>query len=161
MRRIPVLGLFQSTRPRGARQRITLRCPRNLVFQSTRPRGARPRGLQQLQAVTGFNPRAHAGRDSMIGNMKGKVKMFQSTRPRGARLQATASPFLVVNVSIHAPTRGATSIGRTGKRKLRGFNPRAHAGRDKAMPTIERTLDMFQSTRPRGARPQVDVNYRF
>ena len=33
-------------------------------------------------------------------------------------------------VSIHAPTRGATSLTQKGAVKMAGFNPRAHTGRD-------------------------------
>ena len=37
-------------------------------------------------------------------------------------------------VSIHAPTRGATGAGGGGVAAIFGFNPRAHAGRDKVGP---------------------------
>ena len=56
--------------------------------------------------------------------------MFQSTRPRGARLDWRAPNVDSIEVSIHAPTGGATSL----------------------FPS--QTLQQwFQSTRPRGARP--------
>ena len=75
-------------------------------FQSTRPRGARRCRAQAVADGPRFNPRAHAGRD---------------VRHRRAAPAA--------HVSIHAPTRGATSPGPPG---FTGscFNPRAHAGRD-------------------------------
>ena len=53
-------------------------------------------------------------------------------------------------VSIHAPTGGATTE-RADIKRLSGFNPRAHGGRDWThcpLPIVWR----FQSTRPRGAR---------
>ena len=56
---------------------------------------------------TGFNPRAHAGRDLLLFKI----------------------PFST-NVSIHAPTRGATLVAGTDYAIYAGFNPRAHAGRD-------------------------------
>ena len=78
--------------------------------------------------------------------------MFQSTRPRGARRFDKVMRYLVISVSIHAPTWGATtwhnwdqfitqmfqSTRPRGARlavltritKLRCFNPRAHVGRD-------------------------------
>ena len=75
-----------------------------------------------------FNPRAHVGRD----------------------LKQLASQEVLV-VSIHAPTWGATAsavfiVGMTC------FNPRAHVGRDNNSPLFDFSL-LFQSTRPRGARP--------
>ena len=35
-----------------------------------------------------------------------------------------------------------------------GFNPRARVGRDEALATGKMTINEFQSTRPRGARPK-------
>ena len=80
-----------------------------------------------------------------------------------------------LGVSIHAPTGGATSLGRrhgeapqfqftrprgarrgrvqsaTGKR---GFNSRAHGGRDIVLVSANGKQAKFQFTRPRGARPE-------
>jgi len=55
-------------------------------------------------------------------------------------------------VSIHAPTRGATSDLLTHSENKSRFNPRAHAGRDLDLPPLLDLVDLFQSTRPRGAR---------
>ena len=78
---------FQSTRPRGARPNITTKTQNKYMFQSTRPRGAR-HGLMSLhkRKATSFNPRAHVGRD----------------------LHNCGQFLLRKNVSIHAPTWGAT-----------------------------------------------------
>ena len=82
--------------------------------------------------MSGFNPRAHAGRDQ--SSRPGYChRWFQSTRPRGARLAELAVAMRSA-VSIHAPTRGAT------------------------FPSIfKNPLTPFQSTRPRGARPGLPV----
>ena len=99
-----------------------------------------------------FNPRAHAGRDSQRKELTKQGSKFQSTRPRGARLgrsikgigslqfQSTrprgarpvhdAAVCVGNQVSIHAPTRGATACSASSRSWDRGFNPRAHAGRD-------------------------------
>ena len=99
---------------------------------------------------------------------------FQSTRPRGARRDLHRRPPQVRAVSIHAPTRGATTHERTDERTTSSFNPRAHAGRDarapprpawgaRFNPRAHAGRDSsranavvwdawFQSTRPRGAR---------
>ena len=61
--------------------------------------------------------------------------MFQSTRPRGARLQQLALDEIA----------------------LKGFNPRAHVGRDSAAALGSPSRPVFQSTRPRGARQSGDI----
>ena len=71
---------FQSTRPRGARQPITLLRYDKELFQSTRPRGAR-RG-QRLMIL--------------------ERSRFQSTRPRGARLSHHNS---LIRRTVPAPLR--------------------------------------------------------
>ena len=78
----------------------------SLVFQSTRPRGARPRRDHCDTFCTGFNPRAHVGRDA-----------------------EHVAPVEDVTVSIHAPTWGATQRWQLPQLHC-GFNPRAHVGRD-------------------------------
>ena len=79
-------------------------------------------------------------------------RVFQSTRPRGARLHIDHLGSDRSQISIHAPTRGATTTGHAvmqlnkisihaptrgataGGQALAGaefyFNPRAHEGRD-------------------------------
>src|SRR3990167_295774 len=56
-------------------------------------------------------------------------------------------------VSIHPPTRGATLKVYSLPSMFKSFNPRAHAGRDTGEETTTEPLFLFQSTRPRGARP--------
>ncbi|CAH1746216.1 protein of unknown function [Thauera humireducens] len=57
-----------------------------------------------------------------------------------------------IEVSIHAPTRGATPSSSICPTTAAGFNPRAHAGRDPWFPEVLNQERLFQSTRPRGAR---------
>ena len=78
-------------------------------FQSTHPHGVRPMSLPLLSRCAGFNPRTHTGCD-----------------PHEA-----AYIFLSQAVSIHAPTRGATSACRPSGAPVRGFNPRTHTGCDR------------------------------
>ena len=122
---------FQSTRPRGARQRsnvtnsgfqrISIHAPTRgatlkslisdikRVFQSTRPRGARLLCHRvELLEQTDFNPRAHEGRDDSAMPSSSGPFSFQSTRPRGARPSRSPSRSASTKISIHAPTRGAT-----------------------------------------------------
>ena len=79
--------LFQFTRPRGARRPGRSPCRPRQSFQFTRPRGARLLPRIGYASFRGFNSRAHEGRDRYRAQMHGEIV-----------------------VSIHAPTRGATSL---------------------------------------------------
>jgi hypothetical protein len=43
---------------------------------------------------------------------------------------------------------------------MRGFNPRAHVGRDMGVPITKPYLQKFHSTRPRGARRPCCGNFK-
>ena len=130
------------------------------AFQSTRPRGAR---LLSLAIARSGKPE------------------FQSTRPRGARPSTQTVSNGAWKVSIHAPARGATRNSAPNSSSA-GFNPRAREGRDadalrdklSAQVSIhapargathffrkQPEMPMFQSTRPRGARPRIFGKTRF
>ena len=78
--------MFQSTRPRGARQLAKSLCESLGRFQSTRPRGAR----HGISNVLIFQPMFQSTRPRGARLIKYVVEYdtdtFQSTRPRGARL---------------------------------------------------------------------------
>ena len=101
------------------------------LFQSTLPRGER---LRHYILVAGeaydFNPRSRVGSDRsspctaftvstfqstlprgerhhLLIMSIGQI-VFQSTLPRGERLGRVRSPFLLMEISIHAPAWGAT-----------------------------------------------------
>ncbi len=99
---------FQSTHPRGVRLLFKFYPALFLMFQSTHPRGVRPEPARASAAHLCFNPRTHAGCDN-IG----------------------ANPLFKSNVSIHAPTRGATRLHKLWLCGVVCFNPRTHAGCDK------------------------------
>ena len=123
-------NMFQSTRPRGARLILTRWPLPSNKFQSTRPRGARhPHTLHHYISMS-FNPRARAGRD-VYATLTGLIQGVSIHAPaRGATGQLHQQAGRPGDVSIHAPARGATGSGSgTG------------------------SVAMFQSTRPRGARP--------
>ena len=130
-----------STRPYAARPR----CRRASDVSIHAPvRGATRPGAGSRES---FNPRARTGRDQLASQTRG--------------------------VSIHAPVRGATGTlsctFHCGVPAI-GFNPRARTGRDGcsprqctsgsihapvrgATPARSFTVQLFQSTRPYGARP--------
>ena len=124
-------AMFQSTRPRGARQSqfalnqwfkcVSIHAPTrgatpcelqfgafDRPFQSTRPRGARLTVKSMLEAVGGFNPRAHAGRDHRAHWYLKTLRMCFNPRAHAGRDVPHHLVLTRVEVSIHAPTRGAT-----------------------------------------------------
>ncbi len=167
---------FQSTRPRGARPLLPRRLIHSRLFQSTRPRGARP-PMATSEALSGrrFNPRAHAGRDIESGILIPVSDCFNPRAHAGRDRRLSHRLADHRHVSIHAPTRGATVDSARNRYICSRFNPRAHAGRDRPYPFpaspppcfnprahAGRDLravrsafagGVFQSTRPRGARP--------
>ena len=78
------------------------------MFQSTLPRGERP--------------------DSRT--ISAMAREFQSTLPRGERLFLVLVCSAQLQVSIHAPTRGATDLQPAEERQADRFNPRSHEGSD-------------------------------
>ena len=82
---------------------------------------------------------------------------FQSTRPRGAR-RGGGRVAAHGGVSIHAPARGATADRAAACRYFARFNPRAREGRDYGIRLHLRVNDLFQSTRPRGARQTTQLS---
>ena len=192
-----VLLLFQSTRPRGARHPMP--CPRcrsscfnprahvgrdvaGLMGNRSVPKvsiHAPTWGATMMKAIAtiinGFqSTRPRGARRAPSGSLR-KDPLFQSTRPRGARRYPSDKTAPGSEVSIHAPTWGAT-LGNVGAQNNKSvsihaptwgatnyfsinnihnysFNPRAHVGRDKDVGGRLRAHQRFQSTRPRGARP--------
>ena len=80
-----------------------------LLFQSTLPREERP----NFPALTAFFP------------------VFQSTLPREERPVSDSVLARLCDISIHAPTRGATAALRPGCRLPAYFNPRSHERSDR------------------------------
>ena len=109
------------------------------MFQSTRPHGARRRRrLCRSTTCRCRKPRAPTGRDTCF---------FQSV-------------FIQIVVSIHAPTRGATT-NKPAKGLCHKVSIHAPTRGATLMPTITMTANMFQSTRPHGARLQKEFNSNF
>ena len=58
--------------------------------------------------------------------------VFQSTHPCGVRLETIQNRFDDLDVSIHAPVWGATSLDQVPQR-VSSFNPRTRVGCDKVL----------------------------
>jgi len=139
---------FQSTRPRGARHPYGERPDYHKVSIHAPAWGATCY-YSRIRWESRFNPRARVGRDKPL-SVKSLDESFQSTRPRGARLFQEVLRFYL-RVSIHAPAWGATITPLVSRQEF-SFNPRARVGRDRIR-FCDANGVMFQSTRPRGARP--------
>ena len=103
-------------------------------FQSTLPREERLyRQTYPICLHMYFNPRSHERSDFASG-------LFSPVR---------------VNISIHAPTRGATlSYVNFIESLFFYFNPRSHERSDVYMSVAMRDITVFQSTLPREERQQ-------
>ena len=82
-------------------------------------------------------------------------RLFQSTHPRRVRRPAFQVLILAGDVSIHAPTQGATTGRLPGLQRLDCFNPRTHAGCDNIAEWTQKVHATFQSTHPRRVRPSL------
>ncbi len=127
--------MFQSTPPRGGRPPAGCGHPSHQPVSIHAPaRGATPTGtnLSQSRAVSihapargatsirtdaatggrSFNPRLREGGDSVAQASVHRAYRFQSTPPRGGRRARSSQRLASVDVSIHAPARGATTTVR-------------------------------------------------
>ena len=102
-----ILSKFQSTHPRGVRRLQILISFCLFMFQSTHPRGVRLVLTIKTLRLFCFNPRTHEGCDcSVVGSESSTVVSIHAPT-RGATSYQYIS-FFRLFVSIHAPTRGAT-----------------------------------------------------
>ena len=121
-------------------------------FQSTLPREERPLWCHIPRRVLYFNPRSHERSDEVRALQIFDDKKFQSTLPREERHSFSAIMFCITKyfnprshersdvrysvfigpsvISIHAPTRGATSKAVGCASTKSNFNPRSHERSD-------------------------------
>ena len=80
--------------------------------------------------MLGFNPRSHEGSDYFINELKKRLSGFNPRSHEGSDVFFIL-PFMVLVVSIHAPTRGATFRFLKIVVRQKCFNPRSHEGSDR------------------------------
>ena len=102
------LIIFQSTLPRGERPNIPSTLCQLLVFQSTLPRGERRNHSHGSAVFQRFQSTLPRGERQNILFHNSSYSVFQSTLPRGERRGRDVKSHRSYNISIHAPTRGAT-----------------------------------------------------
>ena len=192
----PVLtfSVFQSTLPRGERQPRSRRVGGSICFNPRSREGSdhspvcktthrlcfNPRSregsdylcVQEVYIIPCFNPRSREGSDLAVNQPKTAQIVFQSTLPRGERLTLVSFTSLV-DVSIHAPARGATTFTINRQYIILCFNPRSREGSDSPANHFKTSIcvsihapargatnlisfyfpsTLFQSTLPRGER---------
>ena len=99
-------------------------------FQSTHPRRVR-RWTVRLAAVGVVSIHAPTQCDAPASPGTATPSAFQSTHPRRVRPGIARLAESVEDVSIHAPTQGATSPASPDRWFRWRFNPRTHAGCDR------------------------------
>ena len=102
-----------------------------MSFQSTLPRGERLVSAISSSTSYDFNPRSREGSDQIPFAYAVRCCLFQSTLPRGERPFCAFFFFFHVDISIHAPARGATRLPRLRSSCLTDFNPRSREGSDR------------------------------
>ena len=98
-----------------------------------------------------FNPRSHVGSDQGRRKLRGPRQVSIHAPTWGATCSSHSNAYKR-RVSIHAPTWGATHATKPPRFTLYRFNPRSHVGSDWPYVVAYRLLNRFQSTLPRGER---------
>ena len=154
-------GVFQFTRPRGARRCVpVLRSPASRGFNSRAREG---RDSDPLEFSPAFAVSIHAPARGATSTNKARLDgmQFQFTRPRGARLPEVRVLFENPWFQFTRP-RGARHHGHGQHWHLIPcFNSRAREGRDAGSNVHSRHALGFQFTRPRGARRRHGRNLRY
>ena len=93
-------------------------------------RGATSHGDDPCGHFRNFNPRSYKRSDVSIAFIIPAVYLFQSTLLQEERRISVATANGISPISIHAPTRGATSGVHTATELLSDFNPRSYKRSD-------------------------------
>ena len=146
--------LFQSTRPHGARRyKPSAMSNRRRVSIHAPAWGATKIGMQRSRRiVVSIHAPAWGATPRRCVNALPTIP-FQSTRPHGARLKSTCKLYHYETVSIHAPAWGATAPSAAARSPL-PVSIHAPAWGATLRNLLDAVDEVFQSTRPHGARPQ-------
>ena len=103
-----------------------------------------------------FNPRTHTGYDARTITMM-EVDICFNPRTHTGYDYALFINVVILQVSIHAPTRGTTADEDICFSDYASFNPRTHTGYDSKPGVSYLNLVKFQSTHPHGVRLLVPL----
>ena len=122
--------LFQSTLPRRERLFAAPSSFPNLIFQSTLPRRERPSRAFNSRWQRTFQSTLPRRERHGIKTITDAFAEFQSTLPRRERLLPEHRLHRLLQISIHAPAKGATAEWMLWEIDHRNFNPRSREGSD-------------------------------
>ena len=119
-------------------------------FQSTLPRGERLQFYNQEGFTMNFNPRSHEGSDEPVTINIVRAENFNPRSHEGSDCESSYGK-RDIQISIHAPTRGATTVTAmwTDAAKFQSTLPR---GERPGLCFAQKLWQKFQSTLPRGER---------
>ncbi len=148
---------FQSTHPRGVRHNDGYGNPRCWMFQSTHPRGVRPFSLHVPVVQFPVSIHAPAWGATCWPRRSGYCPASFNPRTRvgcdaGARSHPAARERFNPRTRVGCDTRCRRQPTTTAC-----FNPRTRVGCDLLGEMGEVVDEMFQSTHPRGVRPDTSV----
>jgi len=124
---------IQGENPEGQGSGPDLPCfpQAHLALALARSAGAAPDG-----ARTPMWSQSRPPRDSIAVAFNNTASVFQSTPPRGGDTSCPAVGAVPVVVLIHAPARGATTVGASVPLDVPCFNPRPREGGDGRQPAM-------------------------
>ena len=100
------------------------------VFQSSLPRGERPTAAISVSVRINFNPRSHEGSDKSPMFASAWTCDFNPRSHEGSDVRESKIKAYIQEISILAPTRGATFPYEFIILSYGNFNPRSHEGSD-------------------------------
>ena len=125
------LNKFQSTLPQ--RERRNNQCVRGsckCISIHTPTKGATLLGGALGIAGIDFNPHSHKGSDFEYKNHVFRMTNFNPHSHKGSDSGDKAVKTILNGISIHTPTKGATSNSGSSKSGKKNFNPHSHKGSD-------------------------------
>ena len=107
-----------------------------------------------LLTCDNFNPRSLVGNDSFWGSFN---RSWSNFNPRSlvGNDESDTSDMISSKISIHVPSWGTTDYRHTGSKDRKNFNPRSLVGNDDSATRQRPAIWAFQSTFPRGERPDL------
>ena len=133
-------------------------CPESVSIHAP-ARGATFHVIPFLLSRICFNPRAREGRDVLTVFCRSISVCFNPRAREGRDLFAYQEPALIHRFNPRA-REGRDDVQSKPTAFPPGFNPRAREGRDWERACMIRPPEMFQSTRPRGARRRLTFGVR-
>ena len=150
-------NIFQSTLPREERRcRSSVMCSIKYFNPRSHERSDK-KITYQLISVRYFNPRSHERSDDQQPVHSLSVIYFNPRSHERSDSSAVTQPSYLLFISIHAPTRGATSRRLHLPRQRVNFNPRSHERSDYC---IHLTLFYFRYFNPR-SHERSDIYCKF